>query len=290
DFVDEIIVELTPLWNEIKEDVNFSEYLAVEKKKIKRRSEHRITPGLDRKKLVRTENILAKNHGLRIRLNVFGPVLVNLVREGIIANSRTIYNLKAKIRRDELGDRSNVRALLDELEKECPCVIALAFCSCVIGLVLGAFGLYNIKAKRLAAARTYHNSTGPPSWLPSLIFLVEREDDKKSRELFLLSNKSIRMIRLREAYCKLGFSHNGDNKWTYVEHSLDNSSICDITFYYGQVYTFGLNNTIRACDVNGKDPIDLVDVAKIPEDVYDETMFLVYLVGLDDGERKRLLV
>nr|GEV76541.1 protein FAR1-related sequence 5 [Tanacetum cinerariifolium] len=33
------------------------------------------------------------------------------------ANSRTIYNLKAKIRRDELGDRSNVRALLDELEK-----------------------------------------------------------------------------------------------------------------------------------------------------------------------------
>ncbi|GKD92723.1 protein FAR1-related sequence 5 [Tanacetum coccineum] len=33
------------------------------------------------------------------------------------ANSRTIYNLKAKIRRDELGDRSMVMALLDELEK-----------------------------------------------------------------------------------------------------------------------------------------------------------------------------
>ncbi|GKC38379.1 hypothetical protein Tco_1050763, partial [Tanacetum coccineum] len=33
------------------------------------------------------------------------------------AISRTIYNLKAKIRRDELGDRPMVRALLDELEK-----------------------------------------------------------------------------------------------------------------------------------------------------------------------------
>ncbi|PWA36651.1 hypothetical protein CTI12_AA597770 [Artemisia annua] len=33
------------------------------------------------------------------------------------ANFRTIYNLKAKIRRDDLGDRSMVRALLDELEK-----------------------------------------------------------------------------------------------------------------------------------------------------------------------------
>ncbi|GJU05403.1 PKS-NRPS hybrid synthetase [Tanacetum coccineum] len=33
------------------------------------------------------------------------------------ANSKTIYNLKAKIRRNELGDRSMVMALLDELEK-----------------------------------------------------------------------------------------------------------------------------------------------------------------------------
>ena len=33
------------------------------------------------------------------------------------ANSRTIYNLKAKIRRDDLGDRSMVMALLEELEK-----------------------------------------------------------------------------------------------------------------------------------------------------------------------------
>lgn len=32
-------------------------------------------------------------------------------------NSRTIYNLKAKIRRDDLGDRSMVMALLEELEK-----------------------------------------------------------------------------------------------------------------------------------------------------------------------------
>ncbi|PWA55937.1 hypothetical protein CTI12_AA397510 [Artemisia annua] len=33
------------------------------------------------------------------------------------ANSRTIYNLKAKIRKDDLGDRPMVRALLEELEK-----------------------------------------------------------------------------------------------------------------------------------------------------------------------------
>nr|GEV34892.1 hypothetical protein [Tanacetum cinerariifolium] len=65
------------------------------------------------------------------------------------------------------------------------------------------------KSWRLAAARTYHNSTGPPSWLPSLIFSVESEDDKKSRELFLISNKSIRKIRLCEAYGKVYMSSCG---------------------------------------------------------------------------------
>nr|GEZ27112.1 hypothetical protein [Tanacetum cinerariifolium] len=164
----------------------------------------------------------------------------------------------------------------------------------------------------LAAARTYHNSTGPPSWLPSLIFLVESKDDKKSCELFFLSNKSIRKIRFREAYGKvytsscgwlltvgedfttqllIPLSHEIINllkintfpeaihplnweyaisKWTYVEHGLDNYFIYDITFYNGQVFTLGLNNTIQACDVNRNDPTVLVDVA--------------------DGERKELLV
>ncbi|GKD02894.1 hypothetical protein Tco_1177868, partial [Tanacetum coccineum] len=57
------------------------------------------------------------------------------------------------------------------------------------------------KSWRLAAARTYHNSNGPPSRLPSLM-LAEKIDDHESRELFLLSNKSIRKIRLPEAYGK----------------------------------------------------------------------------------------
>nr|GEZ64989.1 hypothetical protein [Tanacetum cinerariifolium] len=65
------------------------------------------------------------------------------------------------------------------------------------------------KSWRIAAARTYHNSTGPPSWLPSLIFSIESKDDKKSHELFLLSNKSIRKIRLREAYGKVYISSCG---------------------------------------------------------------------------------
>nr|GEY59404.1 putative F-box protein At5g55150 [Tanacetum cinerariifolium] len=57
------------------------------------------------------------------------------------------------------------------------------------------------KSWRLAAARTYHNSNGPPSRLPSLM-LAEKSDDHESRELFLFSNKSIRKIRLPEAYSK----------------------------------------------------------------------------------------
>nr|GEU90259.1 hypothetical protein [Tanacetum cinerariifolium] len=211
----------------------------------------------------------------------------------------------------------------------------------------------------LAAARIYHNSNGPPSRLPSLM-LAEKSDDHESRELFLLSNKRIRKIRLPEIYgkacwyssCgwlltvgkdfalqlinplsreiinlpkidtfseaihpinweytiskflllesksvliiwefkKLGFCHIGDNKWTSIDHGLDNHFIHDITFYNGQIYTFYLNNTIRACNVNGKDRAVLVHLATIPEDVYYRRVFLGYIVGLDDGERKQLLV
>ncbi|GJS91506.1 hypothetical protein Tco_0774142 [Tanacetum coccineum] len=243
------------------------------------------------------------------------------------------------------------------------------------------------KSWRLAAARTYHNSNGPPSRLPSLM-LAEKSDDHESRELFLLSNKSIRKIRLPEAYGKvymsscgwlltvgkdfatqlinplsheiinlpkadtfpeaihplqplqwdfaivkvvllmesklvlvicgctgqLGFCHIGDNKWTSVEQPYDNP-IYDITFYNGQVYTFN-DDKIQACNVNGKGPTvladvttlpenvfsfdcyddtngedpALVDVATIPEDIYGQNVFSAYIVGLDDGERKQLVV
>nr|GEW81972.1 hypothetical protein [Tanacetum cinerariifolium] len=210
------------------------------------------------------------------------------------------------------------------------------------------------KSWRLATVRTYHNSNGPPSRLPSLM-LAEKSDDHESRELFLLSNKSIRKIRLPEIYgktcryssCgwlltvgkdfasqlinplsreiinlpkidtlseaihpiywqyailkvvlllesqsmlilwefkKLWFCHIGDNKWTSVEHGLDNYFIYDITYFNGQVYTFDLNNTIRACNVNGKDQAVLVHLATLPEDVYYRHVFSGYIVGLDDAK------
>nr|GEY08185.1 hypothetical protein [Tanacetum cinerariifolium] len=57
------------------------------------------------------------------------------------------------------------------------------------------------KSWRLAAARTYRNSNGPPSRLPSLV-LADKSYNQESRDLFLLSNKSIRKIRLPGAYGK----------------------------------------------------------------------------------------
>nr|GEY56616.1 zinc finger, CCHC-type [Tanacetum cinerariifolium] len=85
---------------------------------------------------------------------------------------------------------------------------------------------------------------------------AEKSDDHESREIFLLSNKSIRKIRLREIY----------------------------------VYAFDMSNTIRACDVNEIDRAVLVHLATIPEEVNYGHVFSGYIVGLDDGERKQLLV
>nr|GEY58430.1 hypothetical protein [Tanacetum cinerariifolium] len=91
-----------------------------------------------------------------------------------------------------------------------------------------------------------------------------------SKVVLLLESKLVLIIW---EFKKLGFCHIGDNKWTSVEHGLDDYFIYDVTFYNGQVYTFDLSNTIRACDVNEKD-----------------RAVLVHIVGLDDGERKQLLV
>ncbi|GKE89922.1 hypothetical protein Tco_1567397, partial [Tanacetum coccineum] len=88
-------------------------------------------------------------------------------------------------------------------------------------------------------------------------------------------------------YNKLRFCHIGDNKWTSVEKSYDDF-ILDITFYNRQVYTLNLDYEIQACNVNGKDRAVLVGVTMAPE--YVDVNYRAYIVGLDDGERKQLLL
>ncbi|GKB15304.1 hypothetical protein Tco_0849227, partial [Tanacetum coccineum] len=46
-------------------------------------------------------------------------------------------------------------------------------------------------------------SNGPPSWFPSLLLAEKDKDGREFRGLFLLSDKSIRKIRLPEAYGKV---------------------------------------------------------------------------------------
>ncbi|PWA94669.1 hypothetical protein CTI12_AA058030 [Artemisia annua] len=216
------------------------------------------------------------------------------------------------------------------------------------------------KSWRSAALNTYPYSNGPPSRLPSLMLAEKCDDEQEFRDLFLLSNKTIRKIRLPQAYgklcvsscgwlltvgedyasqlinplshetinlpkvdtfpqflkysqwdmgisklillipsslvivswgCwgKLGFCHIGDNKWTSAENGWG-GKIYDITYYNGQVYSFDCNKNIRACNVNGKDPTLLVEVVTMPDNVYDQEVDGAYIIGLDDNERKRLLV
>ncbi|PWA97372.1 hypothetical protein CTI12_AA009460 [Artemisia annua] len=208
-------------------------------------------------------------------------------------------------------------------------------------------------------------SNGPPSRLPSLM-LTEKKDDEEFRELFLLSNDTIRKIRLPEAFgklcmsscgwlvtvgddhasqlinplsreifnlpkidtfpeflelsewdngirklvlvtnnpsslplvvvlwgCsgKLGFCWPGDNKWTAVDKGWGGKML-DITYFNGRIYSFDCNFHIRACDVYGENPTRMVGVSRLPVDIYaqDKELGGAYIIGLDDGTRKRLLV
>ncbi|GJX46361.1 hypothetical protein Tco_0271551 [Tanacetum coccineum] len=60
-------------------------------------------------------------------------------------------------------------------------------------------------------ASKHHYANGPPSRLPSLMLAEKSTDDndKKFRELFLLSNKSIRKIRLPQVHGKIRLSSSG---------------------------------------------------------------------------------
>ncbi|PWA94187.1 hypothetical protein CTI12_AA061070 [Artemisia annua] len=84
---------------------------------------------------------------------------------------------------------------------------------------------------------------------------------------------------------KLGFCHIGDYKWTDVAEGWSGQTY-DITYYNGRVYSFDCKNYIRACDVDGEDPTIMVEVSRLPID----EVFGAYILGIDDGERKRLLV
>nr|GEW47625.1 hypothetical protein [Tanacetum cinerariifolium] len=223
------------------------------------------------------------------------------------------------------------------------------------------------KSWHSAAARgDYLN--GPPSRSPSLLLAEKEDDGREFRELFLLSNKSIRKIRLPEAYgkvcrsscgwlvtvgrdrvaqlinplsretinlpkadtfdtrlglskChegprkllivtnnpsslklplvvvlwgsfnKMGFCRPGVNKWTTIGY---HNLIYDITYYNRQVYTIdNYYYNIRACDVHGEDPTKLVCKSSLLSYLNDPKQVVrgvPYIIGLDEGERKRLLV
>ncbi|GKD01460.1 hypothetical protein Tco_1171734 [Tanacetum coccineum] len=89
---------------------------------------------------------------------------------------------------------------------------------------------------------------------------------------------------------ELAFCHIGDSKWTPADDKAWHGMIMDITYYGGRIYTCDVNLCIRAWDTTktGK-------VTRLPKDVVnayyaDGDLTGVYSMGLDDGERKRLLV
>ncbi|GKC08299.1 ribonuclease H-like domain-containing protein [Tanacetum coccineum] len=89
----------------------------------------------------------------------------------------------------------------------------------------------------------------------------------------------------------MGFCRPGDNKWTTVGY---HNFLCDITYYNRQVYTIDkYSYNIQACDVHGEDPTTLVYKSSLRDYLYDHKQFVrgvPYIIGLDEGERKMLLV
>ncbi|GJT59850.1 hypothetical protein Tco_1003383 [Tanacetum coccineum] len=88
---------------------------------------------------------------------------------------------------------------------------------------------------------------------------------------------------------QLGFCQPGDIKWTRVKRGWG-PNILDFTYYNGKVYCYGMRNIIYAWDVHRKDQT-MVKISVVPKDFYYGTIAPeAYLIGMDDGERKRLLV
>ncbi|GKC55241.1 hypothetical protein Tco_1077986 [Tanacetum coccineum] len=143
------------------------------------------------------------------------------------------------------------------------------------------------KSWRLAAARTYPNSNGPPSRFPSLM-LAEKRDDQESRELFLLSNKSIRKIQVPQAYDKACKSSCG---WLVTVGGDFATQL--INPLSGEIINLPKAKTSwRSVDPSNWDTNILKDLDdQHVEDLDNQHVNLAcYIVGLDDGERKQLLV
>ena len=99
----------------------------------------------------------------------------------------------------------------------------------------------------LKAAKEVAKGNGPPSRLPSLM-LSEEVEDKKYREIYLLSNKTIREIRLPEVYGKLCMSSCGwlltvaDDHYhnSSIHYHVKSSSFQRLTPFLHQILKYGM--------------------------------------------------
>ncbi|PWA94809.1 hypothetical protein CTI12_AA055750 [Artemisia annua] len=119
-------------------------------------------------------------------------------------------------------------------------------------------------------------------------FLETSEWDLGIRKMLFVAASSL-VVVLWGCSGKLGFCRIGDKKWTPVDKGWG-GMILDITFYNGRVYSFDGNYHIRAWDVYGENPTQIVNIARLPKCVYDKYIGGAYIMGLDDGKRNRLLV
>lgn len=125
--------------------------------------------------------------------------------------------------------------------------------------------------------------------LPKIGTFSSRLDIRK----FVFLAPSSLVVVLSGCLGQLGFCRIGDKKWTPIDKGILHRMILDITFYHGHIYCLDCLFCIQAWDVCGENPTKIVIVSSQPEDFYArQRVFLdrSYILGLDDDDRKRLLV
>ncbi|GJV69578.1 hypothetical protein Tco_1485087 [Tanacetum coccineum] len=138
-----------------------------------------------------------------------------------------------------------------------------------------------------------------PQRFPSLMLAHENTKDKEFRNMCsfqikhpqegIRRNTTASKCNDKGCDCRLGFCQPRDIKWTRVKRGWG-PNILDFTYYNGKVYCYGMGNIIYAWDVHRKDQT-VVKISVVPKDFYYGTIApKAYLIGMDDGERKRLLV